>query len=201
MTTVAPTTESNVVNIQIGAFYDQKKVDAFLIDIFGMWERGKVASGNGFRANPEEWGEIVKTTAAFCCDLVSAAINEASGPLAKVVQEAAFADGFIKGESAAFTKGGLSKAKAGKHSEPFPAPQSAPVAIDSDAILKTIGEEMRKMFDAGLAQGKLAADKPAIDPGEVVRLEKPSGEVVRVQRNAAGDIVGAVKEFVYQADG
>ncbi len=56
---------------------------------------------------------------------------------------------------------------------------------------------MRKMFEAGLEHGKSTTDA-VIEAG---KLAKPSGEIVKVQRNGAGEIVGAVKQLVYDGNG
>lgn len=195
MTTPKPVTDESRIDINLrGGYLDQQKLNAFLVDIFGLWEKGKTATEQGFSAAPAEWKQIVDRTCQLCTEVAVLAIQDVSGPLAQAVSKAtgtaSFAEGVKHGQRLATSR----KQPGDKPALVTPAPQ----AIDNPAILKAIGEEMRRMFETGLAQGQSTAKQAGDTEPVAVKLEKPSGEVVRVQRNAAGDIVGAVKEFLYE---
>lgn len=186
MTNQAPQAGDST-NITLKNCIDVEKVGAFLSDIFNAWERGRNPLENTVTAREEEWKKIVHRTYEFCGMIAAGVIGEAGGQLAaaaaKNVAQAAFSEGLAKGKALGALK------PSGK---PAALPSALP-QMDSQAIVKTIGGELRKMFEAGLEQGKEAA----AGTGEAGKLEKPSGEIVRVQRNAAGEIIGAVKEFTY----
>lgn len=179
----------DATHITLKKWIDAEKIGAFLSDIFSAWERGRMPLENPLKAREEEWHQIVRRTYEFCGMIAASVLEEASGPLAdaaaKNAARSAFAEGFSKGQA----KGAL---------KPSGKPAALPstlTKLDSEAIVKTIGGELRTMFEAGLEQGKSAAEQAG---GEAGKLQKPSGEVVRVQRNGAGEIVGAVKQFVYE---
>lgn len=183
MTTTPPENKgATTVPINLSKWFDNAKAQAYLADIFSAWERGRKAVDSSGNIPSEEWSYIVRRTVEFSASIAAATLDEAGGQIAthgaKAIAATAFSDGYAKGRAAVKLPGKLA--------------ESSP-KLDSDAILKTIGEELRKMFDAGLQRGKEAA----AGTGEAGKLEKPSGEIVRVQRNAAGEIIGAVKEFTY----
>jgi len=188
MTAPKPASEAKTTVISLsGKHFDPQKASAYLADIFGLWERGKIARGTGYTASPAEWGEIVKRTFAFCNEVAGVAISEVATPLCQAV----FSELARQGYTISSHPPGQGKPAWPVKKQPIMA-----MALDSEAIVKTIGEELRKMFDAGLEQGKSATDA-VIEAG---KLAKPSGEIVKVQRNGAGEIVGAVKQLVYNGN-
>jgi len=194
MMTTNPQPAGNEVDIFLKPCIDPGQFGIYLSDIFSAWERGRQPLENVVKTRDDEWQQIIRRTGEFCAMIAVAVLEEAAGKIAdaaaKNAAEVAFADGLAKGQAMGALK------PSGKR----PALPSALPRLDSEAIVKTIGGELRKMFEAGLEQGKSAAEQAG---WEVGKLQKPSGEVVRVQRNGAGEIVGAVKQFVYDeiADG
>lgn len=175
MTTTPPENKGEkTVPINLSKWFDNAKAQAYLADIFSAWERGRKAVDSSGNIPSDDWSYIVRRTVEFSASIAAATMEEGG----RQISATAFSDGYAKGQAAVKFPGKLAV--------------SSP-KLDSDAILKTIGEELRKMFEAGLQQGKEAA----AGTGEAGKLEKPSGEIVRVQRNAAGEIIGAVKEFTY----
>ena len=189
MTPSTPKAGENTV-ISVTKWFDNKKVEAFLADIFSAWERGRKADSSG-KVPSDDWGYIVRRTMEYSASVAAATLEDAGGPIAasgaQHYSKAAFADGLAKGQAMVASK------PAGK----LFMPAAASPQMDSEAILKTIGGEMRKMFEAGLEQGKSTTDA-VIEAG---KLAKPSGEIVKVQRNGAGEIIGAVKQLVYDGNG
>lgn len=179
------------IRINLTKWIDTGKVDSFLSDIFTLWERGRQPFVDGVNARDEEFQKIVRRTYEFSAAIAAAVLDEAAAQIAvgatKGVSEQAFADGFSKGRAMGARKPG----------DNLPLPAVASPQLDNAAIVKTIGDELRKMFEAGLEQGK-SATSAIIEAG---KLAKPTGEVVKVQRNGAGEIVGAVKQLVYDGNG
>ena len=192
MTTTAPPAIENDIHIRLNKCYDPQKINAYLVDIFTAWERGRHAVENGTKTSDDEYQKIFRRTCEFLVSVASAVIEEASPPIiaiaSKLATDFAFADGLAKGKAI----GALQPIM-----RPAAILSTKPPALDSEAILKTIGGELRKMFEAGLEQGKGTTDA-IIEAG---KLAKPSGEIVKVQRNGAGDIVGAVKQLIYDGNG
>ena len=192
MTTTAPPANRNDIHINLKKWPDQQKINAYLVDIFTAWERGREVSENGTKTGAEEFQKIIARTQEFLIYVVAGVIEEASpqivASVAKYSTDIGFAEGLEKGKA-------IGALQPIKRPAALPSPNSS--AIDSEAILKTIGGELRKMFEAGLEQGK-GTMYAVIEAG---KLAKPSGEIVKVQRNGAGEIVGAVKQLVYDGNG
>lgn len=187
------TPEENATHVDVPPIsISAEEASAFLLDLFGLWERGKVAVEAGYRATPEAWSKIIARHNQYAAMIAIKAMETVAAPLSKAVSGIAFAEGLKQGEAQAQTRRRSAPALPGR----LPALPGRLPALDSEAIVRIIGEELRKMFDAGLAQGKSATDA-VIEAG---KLAKPSGEIVKVQRNGAGEIVGAVKELVYNGN-
>jgi len=177
--TAAPQKNNDPSSIHLTKWIDEGRVNSFLSDIFSAWERGRQPFAGGAKTREEEWQKIIRRTGEFSVHIAAAVLEEACGPMIAAatngVSEQAFANGLAKGRA----MGGRNPA--GK--PPLPAVE----------IVKTIGEELRKMFESGIEQGRSREDAII----EATKLAKPSGEIVKVQRNGAGEIVGAVKQLVY----
>lgn len=168
-----------------------EEVAAFLQAVLERYEKGRLieplpdGSGYSARMNDAAWGELFR----FVYEVVNGTAASTATAVAKAVGEHAYNEGGKAGMKQSlenFRKHGAKGLSVG---------QLAP--LDSEAILKTIGGELRKMFEAGLVQGKSTTDA-VIEAG---KLAKPSGEIVKVQRNGAGEIIGAVKQLVYDGNG
>lgn len=167
-----------------------EQVAAFLHAVFERYEKGRILvplpDGNGYsaRMNDAAWVELFK----FVYEVVNRTAASTASAVAKSVWENAYNEGGKAGMKLSLENFRKHGAKGLSIVQPAP--------LDSEAILKTIGGELRKMFEAGLEQGKGTTDA-IIEAG---KLAKPSGEIVKVQRNGAGEIVGAVKQLVYDVN-
>ncbi len=176
------TTKAHETHINLTKWVDHEQFRAYMVDIVTAWERGRIASESGATISPEAWQQISRRTYEFA-GYVSKAVLEEAAPQISAAGAAsaagtAFNEGFAKGQASA----------AGSPSGKRPALPAASSGLDSEAIMKTIGEELRKMFETGFEHGKI--DRP--QPPRVVSA------INKVQRSLSGDITQAVTTYQYE---
>ena len=103
MTATAPPASTNDIHIDLKRCYDQQKINAYLVDIFTAWERGRKAAESGTKTSLEEFQKIIARTKEFVIYVAGAVIEEASPPImasvAKYSTDFGFADGLAKGKA------------------------------------------------------------------------------------------------------
>ncbi len=102
MTASAPETGEQSA-ISVTKWFDNKKIEAFLLDIFGTWERGRKAVDSSGKIPGDDWAYIVRRTMEYSASVAAATLEEAGGPIAasgaQYYAQAAFADGLARAKS------------------------------------------------------------------------------------------------------
>jgi hypothetical protein len=172
---------ANAPEINVKANIDGAAIQAFLTGLFTNWEKGRqpYAGENGAACttcDPANWSEIWQATANFVLGIVKNTI-EGTAP---TIGTAYFTEGAKAGADAAAKQLKVAPAKL---------PAMAPRVLDTDVLVKSIGEEIRKAFEAGQASGKGTASEA------VPRVASARQTVQRNQHT--GEIMATVVNYQY----
>jgi hypothetical protein len=182
VTDKALTHVANAPEINVKANIDGAAMHTFLNGLFASWERGRqpYAGENGAACttcDPANWSEIWQATASYVFGIVK---NTIEGT-AHVIGTAYFTEG---------AKAGVEAAAKQLKAAPAKLPAMAPRMLDTDILVKSIGEEIRKAFEAGQASGKGTASEA---PPRVASARQT------VQRNQhTGEIMATVVNYQYE---
>lgn len=178
-------TVSPDIHIDIRKSFDDFPVEPLLKQVFTAWEMGKsgeVVNGDGSRnvtCDKAFFDEAYGKVRAHMCKFAAAFLEEVLPQVGPVL----FAEGF---------KRGLEDCQ-----RPGLVPGKPSALMDSEAIVKTIAEEMQKMFVQGLEQGKAHVDNSKQSPPLEMPHKCADGSTSVVQRDSEGRITGVVQKFIY----
>ncbi len=181
MTDKAVQNVAKAPGIHLNASLNGAVIDAFLHGLFASWEKGRQPqtreNGAAFATCEQAaYAEILQSTAGF---ILGVSKNTLEGSV-HAIGTAYFTDGF---------KAGVGFSAKLLKSQPAKLPAMAPRALDTDMLVKSIGEEIRKAFEAGQASGKGNAS------GTPPRVASAMQTVQRDQNT--GEIVATVVNYQY----
>ncbi len=177
-----PATEENAIDLHIKKAFEDLPIGDFLGGVFASWEKSRaviVGDDGVSRAvcSADSWLEINRALAVFMGNFAGEVVKEIVPPLRSIF----FSQGEKAGGDAAIRR--VSKI-------PYIKAALAPPMPDSEALVKSIGEELRKAFEAGQASGKGNA---------IETLPRVASARQTVQRNQhTGEIMATVVNYQYE---
>jgi hypothetical protein len=177
-----PPENTNVIDLHVTKAFENLPTRDFLAGVFASWEKSRMVTvgDDGVSkvvCSDDSWAEINRALAVLMGNLAAEVLKEIVPPLQSIF----FAQGEKAGVDATTRK--LSKI-------PYIKAALAPPMPDSEALVKSIGEEIRKAFEAGQASGKGTASEAA---------PRVASARQTVQRNQhTGEIMATVVNYQYE---
>jgi hypothetical protein len=172
MTTKTPAKAEQPIEINLREAFDYNRINSHLLALFGAWERGRksVDTGNGGRSvecDPTIYEEIIRAEFNFLGESAGLVIKESAPAIAL----ACYTQGFNAGFKSSWEK-------IGEH--PSLNIQMPTPMVNEESLVKSIAEELRKAYDAGLSAAKSnVADAPprVTSARQFVQRNQNTGEI------------------------
>lgn len=169
------------IEISLSKAFEFNRLNAFLLEQFTAWEKGRTpfttADGKKcVQCDGDVYAGIIRAAYTFVAQLAADVVGEAVQP----IRNASFAEGVTAGGDAVTRK--LSKIPAIRNHLESP-------LVNSESLVKSIGEEIRKAFEAGQSSIKSS-------PAESMPRVASARQVVQRDRNT-GEITATVVNYQY----